>query len=442
MDHSERADRLRQIADELESGSRLPRYRDGGGLSAVLAVRLLKKCVELGAFADGRFAPLRAALAGVAETVLSEDNARPASRAYQASIAALAGNNRLIPFTAHPMDALESDKHFGDHCRQLSELIRAEAATIELKGGPLWPTICAVGDLGGAIARVVDDWREAGAHFENKGGVERADWPRNADADQPRMESMAREWTERDRAEAAARGEDPSLVGATSYSEPRGAMLIREFQESFGRLGPGLRQATTALAATATRTDGGETRPAERWSVQAIARLERLRDVGALDLPSATLAPFRFKEWKPHPALLEVARSAADICRELRAMTISANVEPPGSFASSNTHGDPLKHAARASRAVATAFQQYGSAIEQHPPLATATDRTVFDWLREHDETFDLEPCDFTSWSRYVREGRRLAGTPKNSPRSGRGIRSAIPPDQSAAFKAPSHPRG
>ena len=49
--------------------------------------------------------------------------------------------------------------------------------------------------------------------------------------------------------------------------------------------------------------------------------------------------------------------------------------------------------------------------------------KEAYEWLREHRPP-EYELPSFETWQRYVREGRRLRGTQKNSPRAGRIGRS------------------
>ena len=71
------------------------------------------------------------------------------------------------------------------------------------------------------------------------------------------------------------------------------------------------------------------------------------------------------------------------------------------------------------------AFGQYLRAAEVFG--GNATDRNAFDWLVKHGE---LEgSLSFESWSRYLREARKVAGQNKNTPRRGRESRSSVGQD-------------
>jgi hypothetical protein len=56
------------------------------------------------------------------------------------------------------------------------------------------------------------------------------------------------------------------------------------------------------------------------------------------------------------------------------------------------------------------------------------TDREAYEWLKEDGPT-QYELPAFQTWNRYVREGRKLRGTQKNTPRGGRNGRSIVSPD-------------
>jgi len=60
------------------------------------------------------------------------------------------------------------------------------------------------------------------------------------------------------------------------------------------------------------------------------------------------------------------------------------------------------------------AYQQFKGAEER---LGEVTDKEVYDWLKDDNDT-QLPPFD--TWTRYLRAARRHYGTQKNTPRAGR----------------------
>ncbi len=74
------------------------------------------------------------------------------------------------------------------------------------------------------------------------------------------------------------------------------------------------------------------------------------------------------------------------------------------------------------------ALSQYLDALSKCPHLKGATDREVYDWLREHSDA-DTFP-EFATWGRYLRDARKATGTGKYTPRSGRTGRSVVRPDE------------
>jgi hypothetical protein len=85
-----------------------------------------------------------------------------------------------------------------------------------------------------------------------------------------------------------------------------------------------------------------------------------------------------------------------------------------------NRDGDGLTKAKR------SAYQSYEYAVSKAPPLADATDNTVYDWLKENGAEGEYEPPSRETWKRQVRAGRKYHGTQKNTSRAGRDGRSTI----------------
>jgi len=75
----------------------------------------------------------------------------------------------------------------------------------------------------------------------------------------------------------------------------------------------------------------------------------------------------------------------------------------------------------------------YKWAVEENPKLKKATDREVYNWIKEHGLPDQLEADGyrlpkFEAFARYVREGRRLEGKQKK-------VRSEIRPSSRSAIK-------
>lgn len=71
------------------------------------------------------------------------------------------------------------------------------------------------------------------------------------------------------------------------------------------------------------------------------------------------------------------------------------------------------------------AYQSYDDAITQEPKLADATDKEVYDWLKENGPPdYELPSCE--TWKRQVRAGRKHHGTQKNTLRAGRTSKSIV----------------
>jgi hypothetical protein len=76
------------------------------------------------------------------------------------------------------------------------------------------------------------------------------------------------------------------------------------------------------------------------------------------------------------------------------------------------------------------AYQSYQYAVAVETNYNLKTDREVYDWLKDNGHS-DYELPAFETWQRYVRDGRKYYGTPKNTPRAGRfHARSIITADQ------------
>lgn len=74
-------------------------------------------------------------------------------------------------------------------------------------------------------------------------------------------------------------------------------------------------------------------------------------------------------------------------------------------------------------------FETAQIALEKDAVGKTITDRDAHNWLREFGPA-DYTVPEFDTWVRYVREGRKHYCAQKNSPRGGRGARSAISADK------------
>jgi hypothetical protein len=76
------------------------------------------------------------------------------------------------------------------------------------------------------------------------------------------------------------------------------------------------------------------------------------------------------------------------------------------------------------------AYQQFLWAVNTNAELDGATDRDVYDWLKEHLDENESLP-EFSAWSRYVRQAREAYGTSKHNRRAGRQTgRSIARPDE------------
>jgi hypothetical protein len=76
------------------------------------------------------------------------------------------------------------------------------------------------------------------------------------------------------------------------------------------------------------------------------------------------------------------------------------------------------------------AFQQYQWAVSSSAELQGATDRQVYEWLREHLDQGESLPA-FATWTRYLSEARAAHDSRKYSPRAGRETgRSIVRPDE------------
>jgi hypothetical protein len=64
------------------------------------------------------------------------------------------------------------------------------------------------------------------------------------------------------------------------------------------------------------------------------------------------------------------------------------------------------------------AYGQYLWAVSRNAALVGATDRQVYDWLRENGKDESL--ATFATWGRYLREARAFHDAQKNTPRIGR----------------------
>lgn len=65
-----------------------------------------------------------------------------------------------------------------------------------------------------------------------------------------------------------------------------------------------------------------------------------------------------------------------------------------------------------------TALKQFLSACSQNAALVGATDREVYDWIRENCNVEDLP--SFETWGRYLRDAKAAYGLSKNTSRNGR----------------------
>jgi hypothetical protein len=77
------------------------------------------------------------------------------------------------------------------------------------------------------------------------------------------------------------------------------------------------------------------------------------------------------------------------------------------------------------------AYAQYLEALCRNPEFGeAATDEQVYGWYEEHgeDRQDGLPSCE--TWSRYVREARRVLGTSKHTSRSGREGGSVVRPNE------------
>jgi len=83
------------------------------------------------------------------------------------------------------------------------------------------------------------------------------------------------------------------------------------------------------------------------------------------------------------------------------------------------------------------AYASYQYAIDHNPALADATDREVYQWLKEYgyegQENYRLP--SFETWKRYVGAGRQFHGTQKNTRRAGRKTRAPKAADDPALLR-------
>lgn len=70
-------------------------------------------------------------------------------------------------------------------------------------------------------------------------------------------------------------------------------------------------------------------------------------------------------------------------------------------------------------KSVRQAFEFYKIAIGKNPHLNSATDKEVYDWMKENFEKEDLNGLNtFDTWNRYIRDARQFYGTNKNIKRN------------------------
>jgi hypothetical protein len=98
---------------------------------------------------------------------------------------------------------------------------------------------------------------------------------------------------------------------------------------------------------------------------------------------------------------------------------------------SSRMAPSPAETDRRTSDAYERAYLAAEFAFHQEPKLIGATDKEIWTWLlKEHPDIEKQLAYGFETFSRYLREARRLRGEQKNSPRAGRRSRSVVSPDQ------------
>jgi len=130
-------------------------------------------------------------------------------------------------------------------------------------------------------------------------------------------------------------------------------------------------------------------------------------------------------DWSALKQELRVIQSAAT--KELQRLRDAvANTEPPTATPDGTEPDvdDDRKLSERADKAYQS-FQLAENRCE-----GQLTDREAYDWLKENGPAdYDL-PDEFTTWQRYVREGRNHFKTQKNLPRRGREGRSLVTGNQ------------
>jgi hypothetical protein len=78
------------------------------------------------------------------------------------------------------------------------------------------------------------------------------------------------------------------------------------------------------------------------------------------------------------------------------------------------------------------AYQQFEWAVRTNAALDGATDRTVYDWLKEHLEEDEANALPaYSTWTRYLSDARAAYNTRKHNSRAGRETgRSTVRPDE------------
>jgi hypothetical protein len=116
-----------------------------------------------------------------------------------------------------------------------------------------------------------------------------------------------------------------------------------------------------------------------------------------------------------------VSDEPPQVAATVRPISDKPNVGPPRR-GDDQTRCSP--NAGLALRQALYALRENSEWSERHP------DRAIHDWLVSHEVDLpdDLKPVqrNFDTWARYLRAGRRLTGTQKNSPRHGRTSRSIV----------------
>jgi hypothetical protein len=106
--------------------------------------------------------------------------------------------------------------------------------------------------------------------------------------------------------------------------------------------------------------------------------------------------------------------------------------------------GQPSEEGANIPKRVQTAYKQYSQAVEASN-LTDPTDRKVYDLVASsHESSGELEEVPtFDTWSRNLREYRKLTNTQKHQPRAGRAQprSSTARADQLAASELPTRIR-